>query len=158
MALFDIQTVFGRYISKDSIVHRMDPRAKLLLSLLFMVMVFAASSYPALAIAAIFTAGMFAFARISLRQAFVSIAPLAILVVFTALLNIFFCSGWRSLFPVLDYLHQSRRLAASVVYCNTLNHAFAGSEFTNSGNYDSRFNRCFRAVVKAFFSNRTSRA
>ena len=58
MALFDIQTVFGRYISKDSIVHRMDPRAKLLLSLLFMVMVFAASSYPALAIAAIFTAGM----------------------------------------------------------------------------------------------------
>ena len=84
MALFDIQTVFGRYISKDSVVHRMDPRAKLLLSLLFMVMVFAASSYPALAIAAIFTAGMFAFARISLRQAFVSIAPLAILVVFTA--------------------------------------------------------------------------
>ena len=93
MALFDIQTVFGRYISKDSIVHRMDPRAKLLLSLLFMVMVFAASSYPALAIAAIFTAGMFAFARISLRQAFVSIAPLAILVVFTALLNIFFVQG-----------------------------------------------------------------
>lgn len=90
MALFDIQTVFGRYISKDSIVHRMDPRAKLLLSLLFMVMVFAAGSYPALAVAAIFTAGMFAFARISLRQAFVSIAPLAILVVFTALLNIFF--------------------------------------------------------------------
>ena len=96
MALFDIQTVFGRYISKDSIVHRMDPRAKLLLSLLFMVMVFAAGSYPALAVAAIFTAGMFAFARISLRQAFVSIAPLAILVVFTALLNIFFVQGYSS--------------------------------------------------------------
>ena len=93
MALFDIQTVFGRYISKDSVVHRMDPRAKLLLALLFMVMVFVAGSYVSLAVAAVFTAGMFAFARISLRQAFVSIAPLAILVIFTALLNIFFVQG-----------------------------------------------------------------
>ena len=93
MALFDIQTVFGRYISKDSVVHRMDPRAKLLLALLFMVMVFAAGSYVSLAVAAVFTAGMFAFARISVRQAFVSIAPLAILVLFTALLNIFFVQG-----------------------------------------------------------------
>ena len=91
--MFDIQTVFGRYISKDSVVHRMDPRAKLLLALLFMVMVFAAGSYISLAVAAIFTAGMFAFARISVRQAFASIAPLAILVVFTALLNIFFVQG-----------------------------------------------------------------
>ena len=93
MALFDIQTVFGRYISKDSVVHRMDSRAKLLLALLFMVMVFAAGSYVSLAVAAVFTAGMFAFARISVRQAFVSIAPLAILVIFTALLNIFFVQG-----------------------------------------------------------------
>lgn len=93
MALFDIQTVFGRYISKDSAVHRMDPRAKLLLVLLFMVMVFAAGSYPALVVSALFTAGMFAFAHISLRQAFASIAPLAILVVFTALLNVFFVQG-----------------------------------------------------------------
>ena len=83
-----IQTIFGRYLSRDSAVHKMDPRAKLLLSLLFMVMVFAAGSYPAL-----FTFGMFAFARISLRQAFVSIAPLAFLVIITALLNIFFVQG-----------------------------------------------------------------
>ena len=88
-----IDAVFGRYIAKDSAVHRMDPRAKLLLSILFMVMVFAAGSYVSLGVAALFTAGMFAFAHISLRQAFTSIAPLAILVVFTALLNIFFVQG-----------------------------------------------------------------
>ena len=100
MALFDIQTVFGRYISKDSVVHRMDPRAKLLLALLFMVMVFVAGSYVSLAVAAVFTAGMFAFARISVRQAFVSIAPLAILVIFTALLNIFFVQGGEVYFQI----------------------------------------------------------
>lgn len=89
----DIQAVFGRYIAKDSPVHRMDPRAKLLLSILFMVVVFATGSYPALGVAALFTFGMFAFAHISLRQAFASIAPLAILVVFTAILNVFFVQG-----------------------------------------------------------------
>ena len=40
----NIDAVFGRYIAKDSAVHRMDPRAKLLLSILFMVRVFAAGS------------------------------------------------------------------------------------------------------------------
>lgn len=95
-----IDAVFGRYIAKDSAVHRMDPRAKLLLSILFMVMVFAAGSYVSLGVAALFTAGMFAFAHISLRQAFTSIAPLAILVVFTALLNIFFVQGGEVYFQL----------------------------------------------------------
>lgn len=89
----NLQTIFGRYISRDSIVHRMDPRAKLLLSILFMVVVFVAQDYAALAVAALFTFGMFFFSKISVRQAFVSIAPLAILVVFTGLLNIFFVQG-----------------------------------------------------------------
>lgn len=89
----NIQTIFGRYISVDSPVHRMDPRAKLLLTVLFMVVVFSAGSYASLGIAALCTFGMFAFSRISLRRAFVSIAPLAFLVVLTALLNIFFVQG-----------------------------------------------------------------
>lgn len=89
----NIQTIFGRYLSRDSIVHRMDPRAKLLLSLLFMAVVFSAGSYTALAVAALFTWGMFKFAKITVRQAFASIAPLAILVVFTAILNVFFVQG-----------------------------------------------------------------
>ena len=96
----NIDAVFGRYIAKDSAVHRMDPRAKLLLSILFMVMAFAAGSYVSLGVAALFTAGMFAFAHISLRQAFTSIAPLAILVVFTALLNIFFVQGGEVYFQL----------------------------------------------------------
>lgn len=102
-----IQTIFGRYLSRDSAVHKMDPRAKLLLSLLFMVMVFAAGSYPALGVAALFTFGMFAFARISLRQAFVSIAPLAFLVIITALLNIFFVQGGEVYFQAgIIYISQ----------------------------------------------------
>lgn len=103
--IMNIDAVFGRYIAKDSAVHRMDPRAKLLLSILFMVMVFAAGSYVSLGVAALFTAGMFAFAHISLRQAFTSIAPLAILVVFTGAAEHFLRSGRRSVPSAMDHLH-----------------------------------------------------
>lgn len=89
----NLQAIFGRYISRDSVVHRMDPRAKLLLSVLFMVVVFSAGSYVALGVAALFTFGMFAFSKISLKQAFISIAPFLILILLTALLNIFFVQG-----------------------------------------------------------------
>lgn len=85
--------VFGRYITKDSFVHKMDPRAKLMLSLLFIVMVFCAGSYIALGVAALFTVGMFAASRISVREAVSSIAPLFIIVVFAALLSMFFTNS-----------------------------------------------------------------
>ena len=106
----NLQTIFGRYISRDSVVHRMDPRAKLLLSVLFMVVVFAAQSYVALAVAAVFTFGMFFFAKISIKQAFVSIAPLAILVVFTGLSG----SGKSSLAFDTIYADGPRRYMESL--------------------------------------------
>lgn len=89
----NFQAIFGRYIPRDSPIHRMDPRAKLLLTLAFMGMVFCANSYLALGVAALFTAGLFGIARISPRQAFASIAPLAFLIAMTALFNIFFVQG-----------------------------------------------------------------
>ena len=96
----NIEAIFGRYISKDSPVHRMDPRAKLLLALLFMVMVFAAQSYFTLFVAALFTFGILAFSRITPRQAFISIAPLAFLIILTALLNIFFVQSGQVYFQL----------------------------------------------------------
>lgn len=96
----NIEAIFGRYISKDSPVHRMDPRAKLLLALLFMVMVFAARSYFTLFVAALFTFGVLVFSHISPRQAFISIAPLAFLVIITALLNIFFVQSGHVYFQI----------------------------------------------------------
>ena len=87
------KAIFGRYWPGTSPVHRMDPRAKLLLSLVFMVVVFCAQNYAGLAVCAAFTFAFYALAEIPLSQAMRSIAPLLFLVVVTALLNVFFVRG-----------------------------------------------------------------
>jgi len=85
--------VFGRYWPGESALHRMDPRAKLLLSLAFMVAVFCAASWPGLIACGLFVTCFYFAAGIPLSQALRSIAPFLFLVVFTALLNVFFVQG-----------------------------------------------------------------
>lgn len=90
--------IIGRYWPGSSPLHRMDARAKLLLTLAFMVVVFAAQTFVGLAVCAVFTVAFFAVARIPIGKALHSIAPLAFIVVVTALLNIFFVQGATVLF------------------------------------------------------------
>lgn len=85
--------VFGNYISADSPVHAMDPRAKLTAVAAFIVIVFCAGNYPALAVCAAFTFAFYALSYIPPIQAFKSIAPLLFIVIITALLNLFFVQG-----------------------------------------------------------------
>lgn len=87
------KAIFGRYWPAESPVHRMDPRAKLLLSFAFMVAVFCAQGYAGLAVCAAFTVTFYALAKIPLGQAMRSIAPLLFIVVITALLNVLFVQG-----------------------------------------------------------------
>ena len=94
----DFTACLGRYWPGTSPLHRMDPRAKLLLSLAVMVIAFVAQNFVSLAVCAIFVAGFFVTAQIPLRAAFRSIAPLIFIVVITALLNVFFVSQGTVLF------------------------------------------------------------
>lgn len=71
----------------------MDPRAKLLLSLAVMAVIFVAQTFWGLAVCAAFTAAFFIVAKIPLGKALKSIAPLAFILVITALLNVFFVQG-----------------------------------------------------------------
>lgn len=90
--------VIGRYWPGTSPLHRMDARAKLLLALALMAVVFVAKSFAGLAVCAVFVLGFFALAGIPMGSAFKSVAPLAFIVVITALLNVFFVQGGTVLF------------------------------------------------------------
>lgn len=92
--------IIGRYWPGASPLHRMDARAKLVLSLAFMVAVLAVKdrSFAGLAVCTTFTLGAFALAGIPWRAAFKSIAPLAFIVAVTALLNVFFVHDGTAVF------------------------------------------------------------
>ncbi|MBR5259035.1 MAG: energy-coupling factor transporter transmembrane protein EcfT [Eggerthellaceae bacterium] len=85
--------LFGQYWAGTSFVHKMDPRAKMLLSVAVMAVIFCAQGWAGLAICAAFVLGFYAFSEIPLIQAAKSIAPLLFLVILTALLNVFFVQG-----------------------------------------------------------------
>ena len=95
----------GQYFPGNTIVHRLDPRTKLLLTLLYIVTLFVANEAPAsylVLLAAL--GGMIALSRIPPRTMLRGLKPLVIIIAFTAVLNIFYTparpfSPWASSTP-----------------------------------------------------------
>lgn len=84
---------FGSYYPGDSPLHRMDPRAKLLLGCAFIIAALCARNAAALGVIALFVAGFYLLARIPLANAAKSLAPLMFIVVVASLLNLFVVQG-----------------------------------------------------------------
>lgn len=85
--------LFGRYWPAESPIHRLDPRTKVLGTLVLVVALFAAQGPWGLAACALFILALVPLARIPLGQALRSIAPLSFIVVLTALFNLLFVQG-----------------------------------------------------------------
>ena len=85
--------LFGRYWPTDSPLHHLDPRTKLIGTIALIVILFCATKPISLAIVTAFVIALFALAHIPLGQALRSIAPLAFIIVLTALFNLLFVQG-----------------------------------------------------------------
>ncbi len=85
--------IFGQYWAADSFVHKLDPRTKLLGTIVLVAITFCAGNYVALGFVALFVIALFLLSRIPILQALRSIAPLAFIIVLTALFNLFFVQG-----------------------------------------------------------------
>ena len=83
----------GQHFPGNSLVHRFDPRLKLVLTILYIVLLFAASNPLGLALSLIFLAVMYAVAKIPFKLILKSLKPIFPIIVFTAVLNLFFVSG-----------------------------------------------------------------
>lgn len=80
---------FGSYCPGDSPLHRMDPRAKLLLGCAFIAAVLCAQGFAALGVVAVFVLAFYAISRVPPSKAAKSLAPLLFISLFAALLNLF---------------------------------------------------------------------
>lgn len=81
---------FGQYYPSDSFVHKLDPRAKILLLIAYIVMVFVAKNFLGLFATVLFLLLIVAVSGVPLGSVLKSIKAVIFLVVFTALLNILF--------------------------------------------------------------------
>ena len=83
----------GQHFPGDSLVHRFDPRLKLVLTIAYIVLLFAASNPLGLALSILFLAVMYKVAKIPGKMILKSLKPILPIVIFTAVLNLFFVSG-----------------------------------------------------------------
>ena len=81
---------FGQYYPKNSFVHNMDARIKLVLCLLFMVGIFFVQSYVGFALVTVFLMVVILAAKVPLKSILKSVKGIVVLLILTAMLNIFF--------------------------------------------------------------------
>ena len=90
---------FGQYYPSDSFLHRMDPRAKVILAFLYIVCTFnckSAMGFLALVLSALL---LILISKIPLKIVLRSIKPLLFIIAFTSVINIFFTKGETPITP-----------------------------------------------------------
>ncbi len=88
---FDV--AFGQYYDGDSVIHKLDPRIKIILAIIYIVILFVAKSAASFALLLIGTVALIALSGIPLGVFAKSMRGIAFIVLFTAVINIFWYSG-----------------------------------------------------------------
>ena len=91
MALKDI--TLGQYFPGNSVVHRLDPRTKLLAVVLYIAALFLAGGVLTYAVTFAALAGSVKLSGVPAKSILRGMKPVLFIVVFTALLNIFYTPG-----------------------------------------------------------------
>ena len=88
----------GQYFPGDTAVHRLDPRTKLILTIVYIAALFSAGSWSGYVLVFLALVLVMAVAHIGPKAVLRGLKPLVIIIIFTAILNLFFTSGDDYLF------------------------------------------------------------
>ena len=83
----------GQYFPGDTVVHRLDPRTKLLMVIVYIVALFLAKWVVSYAVMLAFLVTTVALSRIRPRALFKGLKPLLFIIIFTAIINVFYTKG-----------------------------------------------------------------
>lgn len=78
----------GQFFPGDSIIHRLDPRFKIVITLIYIIMLFSGGGFVCLAIGAVYTFAAMILSRIPLKMFLKSIKPILPFLLITAVLNL----------------------------------------------------------------------
>lgn len=83
----------GQFFPGDTLAHRLDPRTKLLLTVLYIVALFCAKSLAGYALVILWLMVSVAVSKVSYRALVKGLKPVWIIIAFTAILNLFYTRG-----------------------------------------------------------------
>ncbi|MGB6177906.1 energy-coupling factor transporter transmembrane component T family protein [Carnobacterium sp.] len=85
--------IFGRYIPGQSLIHKLDPRAKLMGSMFFIGIIFLANNWQTYGLLFLFTMFVIYLSKIKLSFFINGVKPLIWLILFTVILQVLFTGG-----------------------------------------------------------------
>lgn len=83
----------GQYLPGESFIHKLDPRTKIIISLLFIASLFVINKFVGYILVVAFLAAVIINARIPLSYIFKGLKPILFLIIITGILNIFMIKG-----------------------------------------------------------------
>ena len=93
----------GQFFPGDSVIHRLDPRFKLILTILIASILFVVDNFAGFGVIALVVVYITAVSKIKPSVIFKSIKPLLFVILFTAVFNIFYGNG-PAVFPNVSWL------------------------------------------------------
>lgn len=112
---------FGQYYPTDSVVHRMDPRMKLFLTVLFVVAIFFVNTYFGFMLTAAVLLFIILLAKLPMLSVLKSVRAIIFIVIFAAVINLFMISdgevlwSWRALQITDQGIHTTIKMTLRLV-------------------------------------------
>lgn len=112
----------GQYIPGNSVIHRADPRVKLALTIVYMILVLLTRSFIGFALVFVYLAAILAAARLRPKYIWRSMKPILLIILFTLVLNLFFYQGetvlvhWKFVTIYLESLIFCARMCFRILF------------------------------------------
>ena len=127
----------GQYYPAESRIHRLDPRVKIVCTLLFLVSLFIQNSLLGYVIATLFLGTVIRLSKVPLKYIVKGLKPIVILLLFTVVMNLFLTQSGETLVHFWIFTITEGGLRTSVFMAIRLMYLVAGSSimtFTTSPN------------------------
>ena len=105
----------GQYFPGNTVAHKLDPRTKILLVVLYIVALFCAKSLLTYGLMALCLAVCVRISKVGVKQLVRGLKPVLVIIIFTGILNLFFTPGDRYIFE-WGFLHVSDTGLRSAVF------------------------------------------
>ena len=88
----------GQFFPMNSAIHRLDPRCKLILTLIYIIVIFLCKNFFSLGVMVLLLIATVLISKIPFKVIFKGLKPVFIVVIFTAVINIFYVDKGKTLF------------------------------------------------------------
>lgn len=131
----------GQYFPGNSVLHKMDPRMKIILTMFLIVLIFICKNVVSLFLVVLCTFLLVLVSKIRLKTVLKSIKPLTVIIIITSLLNLFYGTGeplvefWRlkiTLNGIETAIFMAVRIITLVVLSSLLTYTTSPTELTDS--------------------------